>query len=66
MRTLRIHFKDGSHTDCVITSFSMLPDDFSRSFSLQEKKGDKGFHICVGGGLIPNSAEVTNMEFIRE
>lgn len=65
-RTLRIHFKNGSHTDCEIAGLSMLPDTFSRSFSLQERKDGKGFHLCIGGGLIPDSTQVTNLEFIRE
>lgn len=65
-RTLRIHFKDGTHKDCDIVGLSMLPDTFSKSFSLQERKGGTGFQVCIGGGLIPNLTEVANLEIIRE
>lgn len=65
-RTLRIHFKDGSHKDCKIVGLSMLPDTFSKSFSLQERKNGNGFQLCIGGGLIPDSTQVTTLEFIRD
>jgi hypothetical protein len=63
-RTLLFHTEDGGW-NFPITSVSVLPDSFSRSFSLQEKK-DGTFHMCHSESFIKDFSTVKNIEIIRE
>lgn len=64
-RILKFNFMDGSFRHIEITSASALPNSFSRSLSLQEKKDGK-FHLCHSESLVQDFSTVKSIEVVRE